>query len=333
MRVWLASSGWNRPGSSMHTYAHRVQGALTAVGIEATPLPLARRYNARRGGELIPFVTKYLGRYPCPPESFVHDTDVAGTLRGVTVGTLHEMGAYHEPRRRSWTGRDAIRLTLRRSRKVIAVSEFLREEVRRIFGSRAAEKVSAIPVPFAPVPPGRLPVAYDVVWIGSPEPRKRIDLLLEALRSLPKVRAAVRWKPFPTRPDLNEPVRAALRRTPNATSLTDYLPDAEIDRLYRGSRCLVSTSEFEGFQAPVMEAYLRGCHVVLPDNELFPGRMMRGAPGVHFYPPGDPRSLGGAIEEALGDSPFVPSTAVVRAVSFPAVGEQLRACYQSVLPR
>jgi glycosyltransferase involved in cell wall biosynthesis len=329
-QVWVASDGWERPGYSMHTYARRVLGAARAAGVRAAPLPVPHWTNSRHGGVVRPLLNQALRGYPPHVGGIVHDTGVSGTFRGVSVFTIHEMVGFHEPVSRSWLSRFRIRQGIRRARRVVVVSEFLAEEVRREFGARVAERTRTVNVPFESTSDAREPPEFDVLWVGTSEPRKRLELLLGALRAAPSVRAAIRWKPWPTRPDLTRTIEERLRVTPNATSLTDYLDDATLDHLYRRSRCIVSTSSFEGFQAPLMEAYLRGTRVVLSDNGLYPGRLLRGRDGVHVYRDGDAADLGRAIGEAVAAGPFRVDAGVRDAVSYRTTGEQLRAIYEEI---
>lgn len=330
MRVSIASDGWNRPGYSMHTYAQRVLGAVRSVGIEAAPLLLPHWTNAKRGGILLPLLTQLVRSYPAHDGGIVHDTGVSGTFRGVDIFTIHEMAAYHEAFAKSWLSRSRIQLGIRRASYVVTVSEFLAEEVRRCFGPKVGERVRTVLVPFEPVSDRREDSRYDVLWVGTSEPRKRLIFFLNAVRDEPSVRVAVRWKPWPTRPDLTTAIEEAFRLTPNAASLAQYLEEDALDQLYRQSLCIVSTSSFEGFQAPIMEAFLRGTRVVLSDNGLYPGRLLDGVEGAHFYRDGDGSDLRRAIGEAMNSGPFQVSAHVREAVSFRAIGEQFRAIYEEI---
>ena len=153
---------------------------------------------------------------------------------------------------------------------------------------------------------------------------------MDTIRVEPALRVAVIWRTFPHHPEWTEAFETAFKPVQNATSIRAYLEDEALDHLYRQSRCLVSTSSYEGFQNPVMEAYLRGTRVVLPDYGHPLGPLLLGADGVHYYRAGDSTALRRAIHEATEAGSFRVSDDVRRRVGFRTVGEQLRAIYEEV---
>lgn len=333
MQVWLASSGWSRSGTSMYTYAHRVLHALSTAGVMANPLAVAQPSAGAHGGVIRPLIDSYFRKYPRSGDGLIHDVDFVGARRGVDVATLHDLAPYHYPsgRRWSWTGLDRIHMTVRRARRIVAVSDGTRKDVVRFMGPSVADKVRVVHTPFEPVSVGRLDPEYDALWVGTVAPRKQMWLLLRLIDRVPMTRIAVRWRSWPTRPDLNEPVRAALRGAENAVSIEEQLSENELDRLYRKSSCLISTSAIEGFQAPIIEAYLRGTRVVVPDSDTVPaGRLLADSPGVHFYRSGDVVDLERAVHEAVQSGPFYVSARIRDVLSPERVGRELRAVYEEI---
>ncbi|MEM0129740.1 MAG: glycosyltransferase [Thermoplasmata archaeon] len=331
MPIWIASSAWRRPAVSMATYAGRVLSAATAAGVDARPIQVPRPFDLRVGGLVLPALQRRLERYASPPGDLVHDTDFQGTCRGVSIGTVHDLWALHRPESLvAWADRDALRMTVRRSRRIVTVSEAVREELRRAFGREPAERARRVWVPFEPVSAERLERRFDVLWIGTTAPRKGLARLLEAARGLPDLSFAVRCNVGPG-PDA-APLVEEMRRHPHVTGLLGPLAPDELDRLYRQSTCMVSTSSYEGFQAPVLEAYLRGTRVVVPETGVPAIEPLAGCDGLHLYPPGDRDRLRTTIREAVEAGPLRPSEEVRRRLSFPEIGRQFRAIYEELSP-
>ncbi len=335
MRVSIASPFWDRPTVSMNTYAHRILKAARTAGIAAEPLSYHLwGLDAKRGGLVGPLLAQHLKRYP-PHESLIHETSFVGTLRDPDLFTVYDLGPF---RAKPWSDRMVL-LTrpcqwsgMRRARRIVTLNETVAGEIRARLGRRVAEKIRIVNVPFEPTSPFRSPEEFDVLWIGTFAPRKRLPLLLKVLREMPTMRAAVRWTPSPTNPVRNQELEEGFARAPNAVSLSQPLSSEDLDRLYRSSRCLVSTSAYEGFQLPVIEAYLRGTRVVIPQGEQVPaGRLLEGEPGVHFYRGDEPTDLRRAIGEAVEAGPFQISARVREVLSFPHVGAQLREVYEELL--
>src|SRR5581483_6299234 len=140
---------------------------------------------------------------------------------------------------------------------------------------------------------GLEPRSY-VLFVGTVEPRKGIDVLLAAHAALrrgrhPELRLVVAGPPgWGQTPALDGPGVVAPGRVDELT----------LDALYRGAAALAVPSRSEGFGLPALEAMARGCPVVASDAGALP-EVMAGA-GV-LVPPGDADALAAALDNVLTD--------------------------------
>ena len=122
------------------------------------------------------------------------------------------------------------------------------------------------------LPPGN-PRGRYVLFLGTLEPRKNVQGLLDAYAAL-----LTRWPDAP-------PLVLAGRRTPEAdlwieasqrpplagrVEYRGYVPDHERRALYEGARLLVLPSFDEGFGLPIVEAMTLGIPVVASDRGALP---------------------------------------------------------------
>jgi glycosyltransferase involved in cell wall biosynthesis len=98
------------------------------------------------------------------------------------------------------------------------------------------------------VPEGPAAEGDYVLAVGTLEPRKNLARIAEACRGLElRIVGARGW--------------GGVEPPANVTFLGD-VPDDELAALYRGARCLVYASLYEGFGIPVAEALATGCAIV-----------------------------------------------------------------------
>jgi glycosyltransferase involved in cell wall biosynthesis len=139
-----------------------------------------------------------------------------------------------------------------------------------------------------------------LLWVGSlhgPDPRKGLDVLFDALASLPP----------DARPPLALAGRAGLgsdwareqaERAGVQAILTGYVSDAELAALYRGATAAVVPSRHEGFGLPALEALACGTPLVVTDAGTLPSVVGDAALVV---PAGRPEPLAEALASLLGD--------------------------------
>lgn len=132
-----------------------------------------------------------------------------------------------------------------------------------------------------------------VLFVGTLEPRKGIDTLIEGFRHLRRTApdlqlALVGPRGWGKLPRLDRPGVVQLGQ----------VTDDDLDALYRGALALAYPSEYEGFGLPALEAMVRGCPVVtsaatsLPEVVGDAGRLV---------PIQDPEALSSALAEIIDD--------------------------------
>jgi glycosyltransferase involved in cell wall biosynthesis len=131
---------------------------------------------------------------------------------------------------------------------VIAVSEFTKRELVDLLGV-SDDRIAVVPnaVEDVFVPDGPKAEGDYVLAVGTLEPRKNLARIARAVDGELRVVGARGW--------------GGVDAPANVTWLQDTT-DAELAALYRGARCLVYASLYEGFGIPVAEALACGCPIV-----------------------------------------------------------------------
>jgi len=257
---------------------------MTRVGLDVSPLLQTRAGTARyvsglqRYVEGIDYVPFSFGSRSRPGAAFrdafwypallARQADAAGvdvlhcpTFRGPArsrvplVVTVHDLAVLRHPETfNRWTrtySRVAVSRVARAAERVIAVSEFTRDEAVELLGVEH-ERVRVVPNGIEEVftAEGEAADGEYVLAVGTLEPRKNLERLAETTRRLGvelRVVGARGWG------------RVAL---PDHVRALGFLPDAELARLYRGASCVAYPSLYEGFGIPILEAMACGTPVV-----------------------------------------------------------------------
>ena len=225
------------------------------------------------------------------------------------VITIHDLDFLAHPERTRAEMRDAYpELVARHAAAadgIIVVSEHVGEKVSRMLHIDP-DRISVCPhgiprwVPGGTLVPGN-PEGRYILFLGTLEPRKNVDGLLEAYAALVARRPDV--------PPLRlagaavagaEQWRERIARAPLAGKVDyhGYVPSAERQAVYTGARLLVLPSFDEGFGMPVVEAMSLGVPVVASNRGALP-EVSRGA--ALLVDPEDLDGLSRAMEQVLFD--------------------------------
>ena len=222
---------------------------------------------------------------------------------GVAGVVLHDLQYRHFPsyfsaRKRVWL-RAAQAFAMRRADRVFVISEFVRQDVLRVFGDRHADKLSVAPNPISWS-------RFGVAQAGEARPLERPYVLSVAaqyphknLGTLIRGFAEVAARDSDVQLVLCGQDYAGLRGVGGTgvglgplieelglsgrVLLTGYLNDAELGKWYRHASLFAFPSVFEGFGMPPVEALGFGLPVLttnltaLPETTLGLGRIVDAA--------------------------------------------------------
>jgi glycosyltransferase involved in cell wall biosynthesis len=226
----------------------------------------------------------------------VHGPDFAVPYlpRRPSVLTLHDLSpwmdqrwhhAAHRVRRRT-----PVLFELGLATMVITPGEKVRRAAIERFGLRP-ERVVAVPEaaahwfrPVETVPAAPAPAPPYFLFVGTLEPRKNLDMLLEAWREMRRHHAVDLVLAGRRRADAPE-----IRPEPGLR-LAGEVADSELPTLYSGALAFVYPSLYEGFGLPVLEAMQCGAPVIA-------SRAVEEAAGDAAVYADTPRELAGALAE------------------------------------
>ncbi len=225
------------------------------------------------------------------------------------VVTVHDLGVLRHPEWfNRWTrtySRLAVPRVVQAADRLIAVSEFTRRELVELLGV-PEEKIRVVPNGVEEIfsPDGPKAEGDYTLAVGTLEPRKNLARIAAAVDGELRVVGARGWGGV-------EPPR-------NVRWLGE-VPDWELAALYRGARCLVYASLYEGFGIPVAEALACGCPVVTSRGTA----MEELAPDAALVDPLDVDSIRDGIRRAVRLEPRVVATWEAVAARTQAVYEEL----------
>jgi glycosyltransferase involved in cell wall biosynthesis len=212
------------------------------------------------------------------------------SAHGPLVVTVHDLAVLRHPEWfNRWTrtySRVAVPRVVRAATRLIAVSEFTKREVVELLGVRE-ERVSVVPDAVEDVftPDGPRAEGDYVLAVGTLEPRKNLARIARAVDGELRVVGRRGWQ--------------GVEPPANVTWLPD-VSDEELAALYRGARCLVYASLYEGFGIPVAEALACGCPIVTSAGS--PMAELAGGDAV-LVDPTDVEAIRDGIERAAPPAP------------------------------
>ncbi|WP_085706795.1 glycosyltransferase family 1 protein [Pseudomonas sp. B35(2017)] len=208
---------------------------------------------------------------------------------GRSVATFHDLSPFtwahcHAPQLVRYLQKE-LKATLTRADALITDSEFTRRELAEYF-NWPIERIHTVPLAsspeFYPRPLAELEPAlarYGLkangysLFVGTIEPRKNIETLLDAYSRLP-VDVRTRWPLILTgyhgwRSDVIHQKLETARREGWAHYL-GFVPSEVLPLLFAGARLFAFPSHYEGFGLPVLEAMSSGVPVVCSNSSSLP---------------------------------------------------------------
>lgn len=208
---------------------------------------------------------------------------------GRSVMTFHDLSVYlwpksHPPERVRYM-RAEIELSLKRAAALITDTEYTRQEVAKYFGW-PLERIHAVPLASSPafrphtfeelqplLQSLGLTAGGYTLFTGTVEPRKNIELLLDAYARLPAT-IRTRWPlVISGYRGWNSGELHARLTTAQAEGWLRYLgfvPGDTLPGLMAGARLFAFPSWYEGFGLPVLEAMACGVPVVCSNASTLP---------------------------------------------------------------
>jgi glycosyltransferase involved in cell wall biosynthesis len=205
--------------------------------------------------------------------------------------------------------REIMKRAARRADSLLTGSVAARDQICTLFGLDPATVAvvphgAGRPPDVEPVPEAELRAKYAlgsgraVLCVAAKRPHKNQGLLLRALEHLePDVVVMLAGHAEPYEEELRaEAVRLGVQ---DRVRFLEFVPDAELEGLWRLADCAVFPTLGEGFGLPVIEAMARGVPVACSD---LPVLREVGGEVAHYFNPDDPAAAAAAIEAARADS-------------------------------
>lgn len=232
------------------------------------------------------------------------------------VVTVHDLSFLRVPdrfaRAQATYLRVAVAASVRRARKVIAVSESTRRdliEILRVPDEKIVVVYSGVTEDFGPLP-GTVVEAFRqrcfdhrpfLLHVGTLEPRKNLDLLIRAFAALratlglPHVLALVGARGW-----MYESLFRLVQelKVSDDVRFVDYVPPVELPLWYNAADLFVYPSAYEGFGLPVLEAMACGTPTITSASSAL-RELARDA--CLTVAPGSEETLQVAISRALTD--------------------------------
>ena len=268
------------------------------------------------------------------------------------VVTLHDLIPLRHPETEKFAARIYWRLQIpiaaRRNSFIITDSEYARREIIEEFGV-PPEKIRALMLGFNPamLEPrtpadtaavrGKygLPEGY-ILYVGTIQPRKNLDTLIEAFSRLRRDSLITEKLVIVGRKGwLYDNLFARIKELDleQEVLFTGFVPDEELPNLYDGARVFAYLSLFEGFGLPPLEAMACGVPVITSNTTSLPEVV--GDAGISV-PPRDVEGVAAALQRVLGNADVAAAmrtrgTARARIFSWEAAARQTLAIYMDVV--
>ncbi len=245
------------------------------------------------------------------------------------IGYLHypdQFRAHDRVQLSQWT-----KYSVQHANKVIAISEFTKQEVSAHYGRHPSDIVVAYPAVEAPLdlPPSTVQrqvlKKYGIrqpylLYVGTLQPRKNLERLIEAFELVQDKALAAVKPPFQDQRSrrwyqariqlviagkvgwLADSILERIKASPYADDIvvTGYIDDQTKQVLYRSAACQVLVGLYEGFGIPPLEAMQLGIIPVVANGSSLPEVV--GKAGIKVNPE-QPSAIAAGLWKALTLSP------------------------------
>jgi len=192
---------------------------------------------------------------------------------------IYKLLPEHHKRLNYWYLNSAMPIFVKRAAHIIAVSESTRQDLIRHYGT-PGENISVIYEAAAPHFAPQLPDVIEavrkkynlpdnyLVTVGTIEPRKNLDRLVEVLSHLRRDDPMLHLVVVGADGWLTEGFYDAIARESAGDWVIrpGYIPDADLPAVICGAVCSVTASLYEGFGLPVLEAMSCGVPVACSET-------------------------------------------------------------------
>jgi len=173
------------------------------------------------------------------------------------VVTIHDLIHLRHPNPLArMYARQMIGRAVRRSRRVLTVSEAVRREIVTTFGCGEEHVVvtpNGVGSPFEAE--GKKADGRYFLFVGNDKPHKNVDVLVDAFARISGASVVLAGAAFER------------FRERDGVIVSGFVTDDELASLYRGAIALVMPSLEEGFGLPALEAMACGCAVITSNAE------------------------------------------------------------------
>jgi glycosyltransferase involved in cell wall biosynthesis len=295
LRVAVDGTPLTRPGSGMATYTRNILAAMQKLGGQFTTwVPEGDGSTHVFGYPALRRIPgpKLIGRhYRWPRRLRRSDYDVffgpmgqlpLGGIGFPSVLTIHDLAIYIRPQ---WfpsgqplSTRLVVPRSIERATHLVAVSQNTARDIAALF-DRRPEEITVIPEgvgpDFHPMPVGKLRESLArfelperfLLFVGTIEPRKNLETLLNA------------WAALPDRPDLviaggwgwkHDAVEEQIERLGRGIHLLGAVAPTELPALYNLALALAHPAHYEGFGLTPLESMACGTPVVCSSAASLP---------------------------------------------------------------